>query len=89
MRSTGAPAVHGAPRVVPRGHVPRRRRRGTKRKLGLETRCWHGPAVVVVLVVREVDAAVIPRVAVATGGLQTGEGCLGSIARSMLEQGSW
>lgn len=41
-----------------------------------------------VLVVREVDAAVVPRVAVATSGLEAGKRCLGSVAGSMLEQGS-
>lgn len=43
-----------------------------------------------VLFVRQVDTAVVPRVAVAAPlGLQAGEGSLRSIARRMLEEGSW
>jgi hypothetical protein len=41
----------------------------------------------VVFVVREVDAAIIPRIAVTASGFETGKGRLGSVARSMLEQG--
>jgi hypothetical protein len=89
MRSTRATAVHGAPGVVTGRNVPRRRcGRGTKRKFGFKTWGWHRPTVGVVFVVREVDAAVIPRVAVATSGFEAGKRCLGSIAGGMLEQGS-
>jgi hypothetical protein len=89
MRSTRAAAVHGAPRVVTGRDIPGRRcGRGTKRKLGFKSRGWHRPTVGVVFVVREVDAAVVPGVAVAARGFEAGEGCLGSVARSMLEQGS-
>jgi hypothetical protein len=90
MRSTGATAVHGAPRVVPGSDVSRCRGRRTKRKLGFVTGSWHGlrPAIGVVVVVCEIDAAVVPGVAVATGGFEAGKGSLRSIAGSMLEQRS-
>jgi hypothetical protein len=87
MRSAGTSAVNGAPRVVSGRRVPRRRRSGTKRKLGLEARGRHGPTVGVVLVVSKVDAAVVPRVAVASRRFEAGKGCLGSVAGSVLEQG--
>jgi hypothetical protein len=91
MRSTGAAAVHGAPRVVPGSDVSRCRGRRTKRKLGFVTGGWHGlrPAVGVMLVVCKIDAAVVPGVAVAARGLEAGEGCLRSIAGSVLEERSW
>jgi len=89
MRSAGAAAVHGAPRVVTRRDIPGRRSgRGTKRKLGFETWRWHGPTVGMVFVIRKIDAAVVPRIAVATSGFEAGKGCLGSVAGSVLEQGS-
>ena len=47
-----------------------------------------GPAVGVMLVVRKVDTAVVPRVAVATSRLEADEGRLRSVAGRMLEQGT-
>jgi hypothetical protein len=40
------------------------------------------------LIIREINAAVVPWVAVAPRGFQAGKGCLGSVAGSMLEQRS-
>src|SRR5690242_1168408 len=90
MRSTGATAVHGAPRVVPRSYVSRCRGRRTKRKLGFVTGGWHGlrPAIGVVLVVCKIDAAVVPGVAVATSRLETGERSLRRVTGGVLKQGS-
>ena len=88
MRSRGATAVDRRPGIVSRSDVSRHRRRGAKGKLAFLTRSWHRPAVrVVMVIVREVDATVVPWVAVSAAlGFETGERSLGSIARGMLEK---
>jgi hypothetical protein len=76
MGSTGTAAVDRGPGVEPGRNVPvHNRRRRTERKFIFESRrvTSHGPAVAAMVLVREVDATVVPRIAVAaTLGFETG-----------------